>query len=94
MKTTCETIGYVPDSPSETYCRCGNCEWVGPESKVEAKEHKYVGDPACLIEPEQSLRCPVCDSDKVDEYEPIQCAECFEIENECICEEENFEEAA
>ena len=77
-------IGVCAMIQPDKWC-CPDCEWVGPADHLDdqltlARDFDH---PA-----EYENLCPVCGSDRVEEYDPIICSECEEPD--CECEAESF----
>ena len=65
--------------------QCLDCDWIGPGDQLD-DQLTLSGD---YYQPDEYENlCPVCGSDRVEEYDPIICSECEEPD--CICEAENF----
>ncbi len=65
--------------------QCLDCDWIGPADRLD-DQLTLAGD---YYQPDEYENlCPVCGSDRVEEYDPIICYECDEPD--CVCEAENF----
>ncbi len=65
--------------------QCLDCDWIGPGDQLD-DQLTLAGD---YYQPDEYENlCPVCGSDRVEEYDPIICYECDEPD--CVCEAENF----